>query len=265
MAITHPKMHRALVWTAVLVIGCQAAPESEGQGALSVELPGSGCTEHDGPGPLASVVRSDGSAIECELLSEGPDVLPPGVSFDPVECMTVGEPGPSRVGTWAVLVRLEQAGTTQYVPHCVAGEGGLSNLAVDVAPSSLGRGSFEDGRELSFASGDDLLFSVESPASCGEDCDVVVVTSGSFAPFEGVVPAEIREEKGTGFVRVLHGLRAEGAPVESESGGEPFVVGVDVDYCFAGAQSGNCAGPQQLFENKQPGVHVSILMSPQEP
>lgn len=194
----------------------------------------------------------DGTAITCDHTgTSGNGTLPDGISIDPMTCEVVGTVSETRVGTWAFAVRGTQSGAEVFLPYCVTQAtpaAGTYPLAVDhtgmtdqlLVPWT---NTFNPDATLSIGVPGDPLVTVTDNGDCpGGSCTF------SFSFFINASPFDLEEPNGdskqvvTGALKgddgtndnLTHGVSlSTNDPVDDAFKNRPWVVNLDLDYCFS--------------------------------
>ncbi|MEM6291601.1 MAG: Ig domain-containing protein [Myxococcota bacterium] len=240
-----------------------------------------GCVRPGGDTLLDFVVEGtgDGSAITCDHPGgTGNGRRPAGISVNPETCAIEGSVDEDRQGTWVFIVRGEQSGAEVWVPYCVSNEDG-SDYEVRMDHSGLpdeGTDStlvpilrrFNPAASVAVGEEGDPFFTITDPPSCGTNaCFYGFAFQINASPFDAgslsLSPDEILiPMEGGGPQGFTHNLSIDGPQVGEEFADRPWTVNIALDYCLADSE-GPCEGADNIRENGDGNLDISILMVPQ--
>jgi hypothetical protein len=222
----------------------------------------------------------DGTAITCDHTgTSGNGSLPAGISIDPTTCEVVGTVTETRVGTWAFAVRGTQSGAEVFLPYCVTQDtpaAGTYPLAIDHSGMTEQllvpwTNTFNPDATIAIGTPGDPLFTVTDNGDCpGGQCTFSFSFFINASPFElqdgagqdkAIVTGAMLGDDGTNDI-LTHGVSlSTNAPVSDAFKNRPWVVNLDLDYCFS-EDAQDCdteANPNPAFNSF---LEFSVIMVP---
>ncbi|MCX4246580.1 Ig domain-containing protein [Paraliomyxa miuraensis] len=204
----------------------------------------------------------DGTPITCDHRGgSGNGRKPDGIEVDPEACTLTGsitnrtptadDPNPAthedRHGTFVFTMRGMQSGVEVFVPYCVTNEvsqdydilgthSGIADATLD--PISV---LYDPAADYSVGVDGDPRYEITSPGVCGAVCNFNYKFSRTYAAGEPDVGLDTFSLSPDGLVRdammqpigFFHELRLAGGPQTEQFRDRPWVLSVNVGYCFS--------------------------------
>lgn len=229
---------------------------------------------------LAHVVEGtgDGTPITCDHTNaSGNGKIPAGISVGAETCAVEGTLSDTRLGTWAFVVRGTQSGAEVFIPYCVTNDtpaAGTYPIAMEhsgqadqtLVPISR---TFNPEASIALGTAGDPLVTVTDDGDCpGNSCSYSFQFFINASPFDltdplgadkPVIVDDALGDDGTNDT-MSHGLRlSTNEPVDDAFKTRPWVVNLDLDYCF-GADQADC--DTDLDPDFNGFFELSVIMVP---